>query len=86
MGGDEFAVVAVGMKMDQLTEIKERIEKACKQINASSGLGFELGISIGAVVFDENNKDLKDLLIKADSEQYEEKRRRKVGRLKDNQK
>ena len=86
MGGDEFAVVAVGMKMEQLSEIKERIEKACKKFNASSGLEFELGISIGAVVFDENNKDLKDLLIKADGEQYEEKRRRKVGRLKDNQK
>ncbi|MBO7486522.1 MAG: GGDEF domain-containing protein [Spirochaetaceae bacterium] len=86
MGGDEFAVVATGMKMEQLPEIKDRIEKYCKEFNASSGYDFELGISLGAVIFDEAHKDLKELLINADTEQYEEKRRRKVGRLRDNEK
>lgn len=80
LGGDEFGIIAVGLNCETFIKVKKRAEKFCSDWNAKSDENFILSISLGAAPFDEENSDLEELLKKADAEQYEEKRRKKVQR------
>ena len=76
-GGDEFVVIAVGTDAD----LRERILTSADQWNASSGMPFRLGMSIGRVLATKKTKrSLEECIKEADSQMYEIKTERKVGR------
>ncbi|MCQ2583845.1 MAG: GGDEF domain-containing protein [Treponema sp.] len=75
LGGDEFAIVIPGLELSKVDFIKQKILKITEDRKQKAQYDFDLSISIGAVEFDEHNSDLSELLKKADSYQYEEKRR-----------
>lgn len=76
MGGDEFAVVAAGMKLSAFTRVKNEIEEQCRLWNEENKWPFKLSISLGYAEFDKDNFLLQDLLALADEAQYKEKRQR----------
>lgn len=74
LSGDEFAVVAPGMKLNHLTKLRTKFEKLCNNISSDKGFPFVVSFSIGAVEFNKDNFDLQKLLVLADKELYNEKR------------
>ena len=76
-GGDEFVMIAVGTD----TGLKERILASAEKWNESSGMPFRLGMSIGRVHATKKTKrSLEECIKEADSQMYEIKTERKVGR------
>ena len=76
-GGDEFVVIAVGTDAD----LRERILASAEEWNKSSGMPFRLGMSIGLVLATKKTKrSLEECIKEADSQMYEIKTERKVGR------
>ena len=75
MGGDEFAIVTVGINKDFLPKIRERITIAEEKWFAKANQPFHLGISVGAVEFSPENQesDMEKLLSAADELLYQEK-------------
>ncbi len=73
LGGDEFAIVSAGMDFSSLEKLKERIKEACEEWYIKTNSQFRLSISIGAVEFNEMNKNLEKLLSQADKLLYKEK-------------
>ena len=73
LGGDEFAIVSAGMDFSSLGKLKERIKEACEEWYIKTNSQFRLSISIGAVEFNEMNKNLEKLLSQADKLLYKEK-------------
>lgn len=75
MGGDEFAIVTVGIDREFLPKIRERITIAEEKWFAKANQPFHLGISFGAVEFNPENQesDVEKLLAAADEFLYKEK-------------
>ncbi len=73
MGGDEFVIVAVGITEQFLPRIRERIKNAEAKWYAEEKPPFHIGISFGAVPFDDKKFDLEQLMEDADKLLYEEK-------------
>jgi diguanylate cyclase (GGDEF)-like protein len=78
VGGDEFAVVCQGSKVD-ISIAAQRLQAACALRNAESVRRFPLSFSIGFVTA-EGRQSLKELLTEADKAMYEEKRGKKLER------
>lgn len=74
MGGDEFAIVACGMQLKKIPEIKEKIKQRCLEAKEKYDFPFDISISLGAVEFDGSISDLNELLKLADEQQYVSKR------------
>lgn len=74
LSGDEFAVVSVGMSLDEMDKYRESIETFTKEICREEDFPFELSISVGAVEFDSDKKDINRLLTLADEKQYKTKK------------
>ena len=81
LSGDEFAIIASGMNLDYIPEIKKKIKKASKELSKQEKLPFELSISIGAVN-EEKGSSLMSMLSEADNLLYIEKRRKHSRRNK----
>lgn len=77
MGGDEFAIVAPNLSVDDLENIRNRLNDSCKSFNDESGEAFVLSISLGYAEFSESKNKIETLLNEADKVLYEEKRRKK---------
>ena len=75
LSGDEFGVVALGMKMNYVDSIKLKIEMLCKKVSIENQLPFTLSISLGAVDLQKSSV-LKQLLAEADKELYKEKKKK----------
>lgn len=76
IGGDEFVVLTANADPDALSAMRERIYRLFER--ASQDLPFPLACSLGYVVSPPGVPvSLEDLLARADSVLYEEKRRRK---------
>ena len=76
-GGDEFVVIAVGTN----EKLRDNILAAADAWNASSGMPFKLGMSIGKVLATKKTKrSLEECIKEADTQMYEIKTDRKVGR------
>ena len=75
LSGDEFGIVALGMKMNYVENIKLKIEMLCKKVSIENQLPFTLSISLGAVDLQKSSV-LKQLLKEADKELYKEKSRK----------
>ncbi|MBR6165033.1 MAG: GGDEF domain-containing protein [Clostridia bacterium] len=76
-GGDEFVIISSGKPAD----LKDRILSAVDDYNRSSGMPFQLNISIGLVrTTARENRSLGDCVREADSRMYQIKTAKKVGR------
>lgn len=80
MGGDEFAIVASGMALSRLEELKKQIANECKVWETYTDSPFKLSISLGGVEFDSENCILENLIASADEVQYIEKKARHKSR------
>lgn len=80
IGGDEFAIVTVGMNADTFKKVEAKLNAACEQWNSITKEPFTVSISLGFAEFDVKNYDLSDLIKEADKCQYEVKRAKKAAR------
>ena len=76
LSGDEFAAIAIGMKLTHEAKFREKVTSLSKMISSDRNFPFTLSMSIGAVEFtlDENGAQLTDLLSQADDKLYIEKK------------
>jgi diguanylate cyclase (GGDEF)-like protein len=77
IGGDEFAVVSVGMDRNVFERIEKYMELLTSEWNVHEKVPFRLSISMGGVLFYRGKSVLGDLLKQADFEQYAIKRKKK---------
>lgn len=77
LGGDEFAVIVSGIGAKDFPRIKKEIDEECDKINSETLDPFELSMSCGFAEFDTASNDIDELLSRADSSQYEDKRSKK---------
>lgn len=80
IGGDEFVCLAIRMTQDHLGKVREEIDALCREAEEKHNYPFKLSVSIGAVTFDKNNSDIKELLSAADELLYVEKKRKHAAR------
>jgi len=73
LSGDEFGIVAVGMKMERVQAVHDQIDQLNAKISKKHKLPFVLSTSIGAVSL-ETSSVLNRLLTEADKKLYNEKR------------
>ncbi len=77
MGGDEFAILAVGANHEVQQSIT-RLHQVLESHNVSGQRTYTLSLSIGAAHFNpESPGSLDELIAEADSRMYEEKRRKR---------
>lgn len=74
LSGDEFAMVIPGVGLSQMPEIRNKIQKNCEIISKENNLPFIASASFGVAEYSESNTLLKNLLSKADSDLYEQKK------------
>ena len=75
LSGDEFGIVALGMKMNYVENTRLKIDMLCKKVSIENQLPFTLSISLGAVDLQKSSV-LKQLLSEADKELYKEKKKK----------
>ncbi|MCR5385693.1 MAG: GGDEF domain-containing protein [Treponema sp.] len=80
LGGDEFVIIAPGLSISQLDQVRQRMKGVSEEIQKEKKLPFEVSISIGGVPYNAENTDLERLIMSADKEQYEEKKRHHAQR------
>jgi diguanylate cyclase (GGDEF)-like protein len=75
IGGDEFAVLAIGSNGCNISLLTERVHKFLADFNSRSGWDFPLAISIG-VSHNEHGKitSIEEMLAGADKKMYQQKR------------
>ena len=71
LSGDEFGVIAPKCPIRILEKIRTRFIELNKEFSREANLPFTLSISIGAVEYSSEKKNLKDLLKEADNMLYE---------------
>lgn len=76
LSGDEFGIVAPGMKTKFISTLRERLLILNDRLSREAGLPFTLSISMGFMKFDLDNSDLQFLLAKADESLYIEKKQK----------
>lgn len=72
LSGDEFGIIAVGMKKSYVEKVREKLKIASEIISKENNLPFTLSISVGATEL-KPGVNLKNLLKEADKELYKEK-------------
>ncbi len=80
LGGDEFVFVMDNYSLNDFDNLKETVNENCKKYSKENSFPFEIQISLGAVKFSENHKNLSRLITKADKEQYKDKQNKNVQR------
>lgn len=76
LSGDEFGIVAIGVGIEYLELIREKVRQINLQISEEEKLDFTLSISLGGVDL-EGSSVLSKLLTLADKELYVQKRAKK---------
>jgi diguanylate cyclase (GGDEF)-like protein len=75
LGGDEFVALANITDERAVEAIQQRLAQGFVAFNKSSGRGYELAVSVGAVVsHPANDEDVAALLERADERMYRQKR------------
>ncbi len=72
LSGDEFGIVALGMKIGYVEHTRLKIDMLCKKVSIENQLPFTLSISLGAVDLQKSSV-IKQLLSEADKDLYKEK-------------
>lgn len=80
LGGDEFAAVLPGLEKKDFNKLRNKYKIILNSLITARGLPFNISISIGFVEFNKENKNLNELLKKADELQYIEKHKKHAGR------
>lgn len=81
LGGDEFAVVASDVPSDAKENLVRRLQRYIDRHNDAEDRPYVLAASVGTVVWEHTStEDLEQLLTRADSEMYEQKKRKKRER------
>ena len=75
LSGDEFGVVAPGMVMEHVPQIRKKIDEACKTESRRNKLPFTLSMSVGYADLEKSSL-LKQLMSQADEMMYKEKRKK----------
>jgi diguanylate cyclase (GGDEF)-like protein len=80
LGGDEFVVIAVDARRQSQAHLQARIAELTQQSNRKPGRNFQLSLSVGVLNCDESlsGSTIEDLLARADTLMYEQKRERKT--------
>lgn len=77
IGGDEFALLAVGMGDKAAEVLRKRLQMNIDAYNMEEQRPYRLSLSIGGVGYEGNNPiDFEEMITKADELMYEEKRKR----------
>ena len=78
LSGDEFAAIAVGMKLSHESKFRAKIKDLCALISKDRNFPFKLSMSLGAIEFNNETKEtsLTDLLSLADDKLYIEKNKK----------
>ena len=74
LSGDEFGIIASGMDIAFLDKLREKVDGMCGEVSRVYDFPFILSISVGAAKYDENYKNLNELLTIADQDLYEQKK------------
>ena len=74
LSGDEFGIIASGMDIAFLDKLREKVDIVNEEFTQKYNFPFKLSISLGAVRFTPQNKDLNELLMMADQDLYEQKK------------
>jgi len=83
IGGDEYAMIALEENDSQESDTMRRLEEKVTEFNASSGLPYQVHLSMGSASIDpDTNLQLTQLMDLADQALYENKERRKTERRK----
>ncbi len=81
IGGDEFAVIAHGLE-DDIGIAIERIYHVTDEVNESGENPYDIGFSVGRVMFDAQiDEQLEGLLSRADAAMYQNKKERRGMRM-----
>jgi diguanylate cyclase (GGDEF)-like protein/PAS domain S-box-containing protein len=82
VGGDEFVVLALGASMLDADSITGRFDDCLRVHNAREDRDYKISISIGMVRCDpQESTNLDDLMTRADTLMYEQKKQRKAQRV-----
>jgi diguanylate cyclase (GGDEF)-like protein/PAS domain S-box-containing protein len=83
LGGDEFVVLATDADDGQVQPLLDRVQELVRRFNCTKPLPpFSLAVSIGSTVYDpEQPESLDTVLKRADQMMYEQKVRRKAAAL-----
>ena len=81
MGGDEFAIIAMENTETSDEILFSRLQKNLDFHNNETSRGYNLSMSIGIIHFDhESNSTIDELLSRADTLMYEDKKRKKLSK------
>lgn len=76
LSGDEFAIIAPGLTLENIPKIKSKIKSLSKKISEEKNFPFTISCSFGAVEFNKDTHELNMLLANADTLLYVEKRKK----------
>jgi len=78
LGGDEFAIIHVGLTGDNVDIIDSRLQAKIDLFNLRNDRDFKLSLSVGIAYYDpEHPCSIDELLVKADTLMYEQKKDKK---------
>lgn len=78
MGGDEFTVLAINMKIEEVGIALTRLKKSSQEWNLAAAKPYHLEMSVGYAAYDSvNHHSIEDLMADADASLYAEKGKRK---------
>jgi len=82
LGGDEFVVLMADCPADKAEALIARLERNLEELHEKKGRRFRLAISVGVATYDPAHPcSIDELLRRADSAMYENKRLRNADRL-----
>jgi GGDEF domain-containing protein len=82
LGGDEFAILGIGLCEDDARLMTDRIMERLRRYNDESDKPYEIACSIGiAPGALDGSKPLPRILAEADEAMYKEKQRRKAAAM-----
>lgn len=76
-GGDEFAMIQVLKRNDDISEIRKKIYELVEEKSKSEGLAYSVGVSVGCAEYTEYVDDIQKLILYADNNMYDKKVRKK---------
>lgn len=78
IGGDEFVIVFINRKMEEIDEIWRQIHSEFDNKNLKGKLPYTISVSKGVIEY-RKGTDIQDCIIEADALMYREKKRHKVN-------
>ena len=76
-GGDEFVIVGNIQNKDEVTQLITKIEEEEKKYNKETNNKYNIKLSIGYALQNDNHTSVEDLIKEADNLMYAKKRKRK---------